>query len=211
MVARVPPRSPRSPRVRAVVGVLAVAAIATAVSAQPLVAWGQTRKGDAPPNRDYTAACAQGNARYATKEYDAAAASYRKAAELAPDKPLAYYLLGEAQVAGGNLADAEAAFGHALEASSGDVSLHARVLFCLADLKERQRRWEDAKAAWQAYLDWADHHPNASAFPTSAQSRMQVLDGVIKQDKQFEAVRQRIAASADGGVFSDPGKSPPSR
>jgi hypothetical protein len=34
---------------------------------------------------------------------------------------------------------------------------------------------------------------------------------VIKQDKAYEVVRQRIAATADGGVFSDPSKSPPSK
>jgi tetratricopeptide (TPR) repeat protein len=203
--ARLPSvRSSRSSRLRALIGLLAIAG-----AVLPVVAHGQARKGDAPANREYTSACATGNARYATKEYDAAVASYRKAVELAPDKPLAYYLLGEAQVAAGNLGEADAAFNHALEASGNDVSLHAKVLFCLADLKERQRKWEEARTAWQTYLDWADHHPNASAFPTTAQSRMQVLDGVLKQDKQYEVVRQRIAASADGGVFSDPAKSPP--
>jgi tetratricopeptide (TPR) repeat protein len=196
-------------RIRAVAVVLAILPAAAALA--PVVAWGQARRADAasPANKDYAAACAQGNAKYAVREYDGAAAAYRKATQVAPEKPLAYYLLGEALLASGNLTDAESAWTQALEASDKDVSLHARVLFCLADLKERQRRWEDAKVAWQAYLDWAEHHPNASAFPQSAQSRMHVLDGVIKQDKQTEIVRQRIAASADGGVFSDPAKSPP--
>ena len=96
----------------------------------------------------------------------------------------------------------------ALEAGE-DPALRARILFVTADLKERQKKWEDAKAAWQAYLDWAKRFPGAGVFPASALSRQAVIDTAMKQDKAYEIVRQRIAASQDGGVFSDPSKSPP--
>jgi tetratricopeptide (TPR) repeat protein len=196
---------------------LVFAAAAATLSLVPVLARGDGAKKPADPaavasNREYATDCAQANTRYAAHDFEGAIAGYRKAIELSPDKPLAYYLLGEAQLAAGNLVEAEAAWGHALDSSDKDVTMHARVLFCIADLKERQRKWEDAKTAWQAYLDWAEQHPNAGAFPPSASSRRQVLDAVIKQDKQYEIVRQRIAAAQDGGVFSDPSKSsPPSK
>jgi hypothetical protein len=86
--------------------------------------------------------------------------------------------------------------------------MHARALFVIADLKERQWKWDDAKAAWQAYLDWTNRFPNAGTFPASARSRQQVIDVMLKQDKAYEIVRRRIAETKDGGVFTDLSKSP---
>jgi tetratricopeptide (TPR) repeat protein len=193
---------------------------ALALAAIPVAAWGDgsspssaprtSQKSGAADSHEYTATIAQGNAKYAARDFDAAIAAYRKAVELSPHQAAAHYLLGEAQLASGNLGEAEASWGRALDASDKDATLHAKVLFNLADLKERQRKWDDAKAAWQAYIDWGTRFPNAGVFASSALSRQQVLDVVIKQDKTYEVVRQRIAASADGGVFSDPSKSPPS-
>src|ERR1019366_2610088 len=208
--SRPPPRQTRSRTALP----LSLGWLVPAVALAPLLAWGDGAKkpvdaATAASNREYANDCAQGNIRYAAHDFDGAIALYRKAVELAPRQATGHYFLGEAQLAAGNLTEAEASWGRALEASDRDPSLHARVLFVLADLKERQRKWDDAKTAWQAYLDWADKHPNASAFPTSALSRQQILDAVIKQDKQDEVVRQRIAANLDGGVFSDPSKSPP--
>jgi tetratricopeptide (TPR) repeat protein len=193
---------------------------ALALAAIPVAAWGDgsstsstSRKGaagGAAESHEYTATISQGNAKYAARDFDGAIAAYRKAVELSPHLATAHYLLGEAQLASGNLGEAEASWGRALDASDKDATLHANVLFVLADLKERQRKLDDAKVAWQAYLDWGTRFPNAGVFAASGLSRLQVLDGVIKQDKTYEVVRQRIAASADGGVFSDPSKSPPS-
>jgi tetratricopeptide (TPR) repeat protein len=206
--------APRLRRSRSALLLLLAPALALSPLLAPMVARGDGPKksGDAAAsasNREYATDLSQGNAKYVARDFDAAIALYRKAIEVSPNLPSGHYLLGEAQLAAGHLDEAEASWGRALGASDKDPSLHAKVLFVLADLKERQRKWDDAKAAWQAYLDWADRHPNASAFPPSALSRQQVLDAVIKQDKSYEVVRQRIAASQDGGVFSDPSKSPP--
>jgi tetratricopeptide (TPR) repeat protein len=164
--------------------------------------------GDAAGNREYATDVTQGNAKYAARDFEGAIALYRKAIELSPHQATGHYLLGEAQLAAGNLPEAEASWGRALDASDKDPVMHARVLFVTADLKERQHKWDDAKAAWQVYIDWGTRNPNAGVFTASALSRQQVLDIVIKQDKTYEGVRQRIAATADGGVFSDPSKSP---
>jgi hypothetical protein len=87
--------------------------------------------------------------------------------------------------------------------------MRARILFVVADLKERQKKWDEARAAWQAYLDWATKNPNAGTFPASGQSRQQVIDNMTKQDKAYDVVRQRIADTKNGGVFTDMSKSPP--
>jgi len=153
----------------------------------------------------YSETCAAGNAKYLAHDYTGAADKYKSAAQMSPKNPLAFYLLGEAQLAAANMAEAEGAWKQAEQLSdSKDPSLRAKVLFVLADLKERQKKWDDAKAAWQAYSDWAAKNPQAQAFPASATARIQAIDAAMKQDKDYEIVRQRIRDSADGGVLTDP-------
>jgi tetratricopeptide (TPR) repeat protein len=160
----------------------------------------------------YREACKDGNTKYAARDFVAAIAAYQKAIELDPNNALGHYFLGEAQLASGNLIEAEAAWNRAsLAATDKEAALRARVLFVLADLKERQKKWDEAKAAWQVYLDWATKFPNAGAFPGSAQSRQQVIDAMQKQDKAVAVVRQRIADTKAGGVFTDLSKPAPPR
>jgi tetratricopeptide (TPR) repeat protein len=163
------------------------------------------------PSPDYRKACDLGNAKYAARDFSGAVEQYRKAIELSPKQALGFYLLGEAQLAAGSLTEADAAWNRAaLESGEQDPALHARALFVLADLKERQLKWDEARAAWQVYLDWASRYPNANAFPGSGQSRQQVIDSMKKQDKAYEIVRQRIEETKAGNVFTDLSKSPPS-
>ncbi len=160
----------------------------------------------------YKDACAAGDAKYAARDFPGAIEAYQKAIERDPKNPLGYYLIGEAQLAAGNLTEAEAAWNRAsLEATEKQPALRAKVLFVLADLKERQKKWDDAKAAWQVYLDWANRFTNAGAFPGSAQSRQQAIDAAQKLDKAYAVVRQRIADTKTGNVFTDLSKPAPAR
>ncbi len=179
------------------------------------VAWGDggaPAHGKKKADAAFASACSQANAKYASRDFDAAIDLYRKATEMSPHQAMGYYLLGEAQLAAGKLDDAEASWTRAAaETDEKDPSMRARVLFVSADLKEREKKWEDAKAAWQVYLDWAQRYPNATVFPATAHSRQQAMDTMIKQDRADQIVRERIAATADGGVFSDPSKPPPAK
>jgi len=148
-------------------------------------------------------ACRDGNSHYAARDFVGAIAAFQKAVESEPNNALGHYFLGEAQLAGGNLVEAEAAWSRAsIAATAQEGALRARVLFVLADLKERQTKWDEARAAWQVYLDWAARFPDAGAFPGSALSRQQVIDAMQKQDKAYAVVRQRITDTKAGGVFS---------
>lgn len=158
----------------------------------------------------YKEACAQGNARYVTRDFAGAIDAYRAAIELDAKNPLAHYLLGEAHLAAGSFTEADAAWNRAaLESTDGDPALRAKILFVLADLRERQKKWDDARAAWQVYLDWVAKSRGVAAFPASGQSRQQVIDAMLRQDKSYEVVRRRIADTKNGGVFTDVNKSPP--
>jgi tetratricopeptide (TPR) repeat protein len=158
----------------------------------------------------FKTAALDGSTKYAARDFPGAIAAFQKAIEADPKNALGHYFLGEAQLASNNLTEAEAAWTRAsLEANEKDPALRARILFVLADLKERQKKWDDARAAWQVYLDWAAKYPESKAFTGSGQSRQQMIDAMAKQDKAYQVVRQRIADTAKGGVFSDMSKQPP--
>jgi tetratricopeptide (TPR) repeat protein len=195
----------------------------------PVVAWADGgKKGDSSgaaasgtggkkydPNNikaisEFMDTCVQGNAKYASRDFEGAAALYRKAIQLDPPNPLGHYLLGESLLAQNNITEAEATWTRAsMLSNEKNPALRARILFVVADLKERQKKWDDAKSAWQVYLEWANKFPNAGAFPTSATSRQQAIDTMTKQDKAYDVVRQRIAETKDGGVFTDLSKPAP--
>jgi tetratricopeptide (TPR) repeat protein len=188
----------------------------------PVVAWADGgNKGDAPAASasagktgkavsEFMDACVQGNAKYASRDFPGATDLYRKAIQLDPQNPLGHYLLGEALLAQANLSEAEATWTRASSLSNEkNPALRSRILFVYADLKERQKKWDDARAAWQVYLDWANKFADAGAFPGSATSRQQAIDTMTKQDKAYDVVRQRISDTKAGNVFTDLSKTPP--
>lgn len=142
---------------------------------------------------------AQGNAKATSRDFAGAIELYRKAIQLQPANPLGHYLLGEAQLAMGNLTEAEASMNQADNVGDKAPNVKVKVLFVLADLKERQKKWDDAKAAWTRYTEYATNHPEAGAIAASAAARIQAIDDMLKQDKAYDVVRQRIAAEKDGG------------
>jgi tetratricopeptide (TPR) repeat protein len=165
---------------------------------------------DSSSSGGFKPAVQDGSAKYAARDFPGAIAAFQKAIEADPKNPLGQYLLGEAQLAANNMTEAEAAWTRAsLEATDKDPALRAKILFVIADLKERQHKWDDAKAAWQVYLDWAAKYPEAKAFTGSGQSRQQMIDAMSKQDKAYVVVRQRIADTKNGNVFTDLSKQPP--
>lgn len=159
---------------------------------------------------EFMATCIEGNKQYAARDFKAALATYKKAITLDPKNPLGHYLAGEALLADNNPGEAEAMWKQAeLVATDQDAALRARILFVKADLYERQKRWSDARAAWQAYGEYAGKFGDAGVgFPASAQSRLQAIDAMTKLNAESEKVKQRIKDTADGGVFTNLDGSP---
>jgi tetratricopeptide (TPR) repeat protein len=151
---------------------------------------------------DAMKAIVAGNQKYVAKDVPGAIEEYKKAIKIAPKNPLGHFLLGQAQVASNALPEADASFKQADELGESMPGVKARVLFAIADLRERQKKWEDAKAAWQRYIEFASKHADAGAYPQSGQSRISAIDEMLKQEKQYVTVRERIAADKDGGTSS---------
>jgi tetratricopeptide (TPR) repeat protein len=178
--------------------------------ALPLAAaGGKAPAKDAAPSKsqgDFDESINQGMVKYVAKDIPAAIELFRKATQSQPRNPLGYYLLGEAQLGAGSLPDAEAAWLQADQVSdAGPPALKAKVLFVLADLRERQGRGDDAKAAWKRYADFAAQNSDAGAFPDSAAARIRDIDKMLEQYKSYAIVRKRIR-DEDGGTL---GKMPP--
>jgi tetratricopeptide (TPR) repeat protein len=150
--------------------------------------------GGAPQDgSDFSAAINAGSVKYVAKDYPGAIELYQKATQLQPRNPLGYYMLGEAQLGAGSLPETEKAWLQADQViDNGPPGVKEKVLFVLADLRELQKRWDDAKAAWQRYADFCAKNPDLPAFPDSATARIKAIDDMQKQDKAYEIVRQRI-------------------
>ncbi len=145
--------------------------------------------------------CVQGNAKFVSRDFPGAIELYRKAIQLQPTNPIGHYLLGEAQSASGNLPEAEASWTNADNLGDKVPNVKTKLLFVLADLKERQKKWDEAKAGWQRYKEYAASHADAGGSPASADARIQAIDEMLKQDKAYDIVRQRIAAEkAEAGT-----------
>jgi tetratricopeptide (TPR) repeat protein len=149
----------------------------------------------------YMETIAKGDERFEAKDYTAAIDAYRKAVQLSPRQTLAHCLLAEAYIVNNNLGEAEAAIAAALETNDPKTPHHrARALFLAAALNERQKKWEQAKVAWQAYADFLGKTADAGGYPQTAADRIKVIQKVQDLDKAMVAVRERIAAEkADAG------------
>jgi tetratricopeptide (TPR) repeat protein len=138
----------------------------------------------------------KGNERYVAKDYTNATDAFRKAIQLSPKNALAHYLLAEAYLGTGNLGEAEPEILLAQEnADARNPVLRARVLFVVADLFERQKKWEQAKTAWQAYAEQAAKFSgDGGTFPQSSAERLKAIQKVLEMEKAYAGVRERIAA-----------------
>lgn len=154
-------------------------------------------------------AAVKGTEKYNAKDYPGAIDTFKRAIQLNPRQPLGPYLLGEAYLAIANLGEAEAAFKTAEDLDDPkQPQVRSHVLFALADCYEREKKWPEARTAWQAYTEHAAKlGPDGGAFPQSGAARIKAIDDALKLDKAYEVVRQRIAAEkADAGGPADAGK-----
>ena len=87
----------------------------------------------------------------------------------------------------------EATLKYALDLSDDrDPNVRGKLLFLTADMKEREKKWDEAKTAWKDYGDYSAKHGDAGMSPATPPARIQAIDEMIKQDRAYDVVRQRI-------------------
>jgi tetratricopeptide (TPR) repeat protein len=139
-----------------------------------------------------TAAIARGHAAFTARDYPGAIQAYQEAIQRDASDVAAYYFLGEAHLAGGSTAEADASFASGLRYAGGKDDWRAKLLFVIADLRERQGKWGDAQKAWDEYGQFVSTHPNIKGYGASATERAKVVDARAELDTKYAPVKQRI-------------------
>lgn len=136
----------------------------------------------------------KGDDLYVARDFDGAIAAYKEAITKEPQNALGHYRIGEAHLAKNDTQEAETSWVAALRFVGTDHPLKAKILFVLADLRERQKSFDDATDRWNAYAQFAQQQPAAKAFPKSAEDRKGKIASWTKLVSEYAAVKKRIEA-----------------
>jgi predicted Zn-dependent protease len=132
----------RFPRLTVVAIVVASSLVTSAARAEKTAAPAGTTPARDPANvtglSQAMEAIAEGNDKLVARDAPGAIESYKRAIKLQPRNPLGHLMLGQALVTMNALPEAEAAFRAGEGVADGAPAMKARLLFSLADLKERQ-------------------------------------------------------------------------
>jgi tetratricopeptide (TPR) repeat protein len=141
----------------------------------------------------YIELISKGDRAYVARDFDAAIAAYRDAIKLEPERGLGHYRVGSAQLAKGDQKEAEAAWVNGLRFAARETALKARLLFALADLRERQKNNDDAIGRWKDYTRAADEDKAAITYPATATERVTRNEAWKKALVSGDEVKVRIA------------------
>lgn len=135
----------------------------------------------------YSELVQKGDRSYLARDFEGAIAAYRQEIEKNPNAPLGHYRLGEAQLAKGDTNEAELSWQTALRFAGKDERMRSKILFVLADLKERLKASDDAVGRWKQYQEHAQANADAKAYPATAADRI----------KRAEEWKQIVADAAE--------------
>jgi tetratricopeptide (TPR) repeat protein len=142
-----------------------------------------------------------GDRAFIARDFEGALAAYRDAISKDPQNPLGHYRMGEAQIAKGDLHEADEAFVNGLRFATADAALKAKLQFALADLREREKAWDEASAKWTDYETFSSEQK--TGFPASGIERKRAVEAWKKLSLDAAEVKVRIEkgiAAADEAV-----------
>lgn len=134
----------------------------------------------------------RGDDAYVAHNLDGAIKEYQAAIEAKPQNAVAHYRLACALIAKGEFKQAQESLDSALRFAQSEPQTAAKVLFVVADLKEREHDYPAALTAWKAYSAFVKANPTIKAFPASGESREAKVTQIIKLNEQSAKVKQRI-------------------
>lgn len=191
----------RARPIAASLALVASLAVAPAVAQQPSgAAPKDAPKAAGAPRKDpagqtgispYMEHIAKGQAAFVARDFPGAITAFQEAIKLDAGLMLGFYRLGEAMLETGKIEEAEGAWTTGL-GKKGNEDLNAKLLFCMADLRERQKNWQGAKDAWTAYTAFLTGHAKALGYPASAIERTKMIDRRVKDEQDYAAVKERI-------------------
>lgn len=141
----------------------------------------------------YMEMIAKGDRSCVARDFEGAILAYREAIKLEPEKALGHYRVGSAQLAKGDQKEAEAAFVNGLRFVGKDGTLKGKLIFVLADLRERQKNTDEAVGRWKEYSKNAEDNKEALTYPATASERVARNEAWKKNLSESEEVKTRIA------------------
>jgi len=174
-------------------------ALVARASAEPVAAGNETTPA---PRRDprgikgispFREALKRGDSALLARDFEAAIIAYREAITQEPQNALGHYRVGEAQLLEGDLHQAEEVFNAGLRfVTTTQPSLKAKLTFALADLRERQKAYDEALAGWSEYETFTTEQKDAGGFPASGVERKKVLETWKNVSAEALQVKARI-------------------
>jgi tetratricopeptide (TPR) repeat protein len=143
-------------------------------------------------NRPFMDAISKGDRAAVARDFEAAIAAYREAIQKAPQNALGHYRIGSAQLLKGDQKEAEAAFVTGLRFVGKDGTLKGKLLFALADLRERQKNNDEAIGRWKEYSANTEAQKEAITYPATATERVTRNEGWKKLQAESAEVKARI-------------------
>jgi tetratricopeptide (TPR) repeat protein len=135
----------------------------------------------------------KGDNAYVARDFDGAIAAYREAITKEPQNPMGHYRMGEAHLAKGDEKEAEASWVAGLRYVGNNHNLKGKLLFVMADLRERQKSYDDATEGWGKYEAFAREQSQAKTYPATAVDRKKRVADWKKLVEDYSAVKERIA------------------
>ena len=140
----------------------------------------------------FTEALKRGDRALLARDIEGALSAYRDALVKEPENALGHYRLGEAELLKGDLLEAESAFSVGLRVVGANLNLKAKLLFAMADLRERKKAYDEASAQWSEYELFTTQQKEAQGFPASGAERKKVVETWKKLSADSLAVKARI-------------------
>ena len=134
----------------------------------------------------------KGDDAFAARDAEGAIAAYQEAIKADPHNGMGQYRIGEVELSRGKMKEAEEAWQAALRFAGENASLKAKILFVLADVKERQRSFEEETNGWNAYETHAKAAPTAKTYPQTPPDRKKRISEWKQLEIDYGAVKDRI-------------------
>jgi tetratricopeptide (TPR) repeat protein len=142
----------------------------------------------------YWEALIKGDKAFVARDFEGAIAAYQEAIKIEPQNPLGHYRMGEAQLAKGNQKEAEESWSTGVRFAGENHKLRAKLLFVLADLRERQKSLDEAEARWTQYEQFVKSQPESKGFAATPPERKKRIAEWKKISADSAEVKKRIDA-----------------
>ena len=135
----------------------------------------------------------KGHAAFIIRDYDKAFGYYKEAGEKASKNPEVHYYMGCVLKAKGENDDAIESFRTAyLMATGKDEIWKGPALVQVALVREAAKQWEEAKKAWQDFVDYAAGKDLKVDATELAKKRIEAIDKMLEMEEKYAPVRKLI-------------------